>query len=73
MDVPTTDTPLLMTALTFPGDQPPRRNPPRDCHPLARYCVSVNTTYSPEFSSFIYALHSLQELKSYPDAIKSPE
>jgi len=63
-----------MLALTSPDDQPfPHRNPPRDHHLPARYCPSANTTYSPEFSSFIFALHSLHESKSYSEVVKSPE
>ena len=74
MDVTTTDTPLLMIALTSPDDQPPlRRNPPSDRHPPVRYCAFTNTIYSPEFSSFVSVLHSPQELESYFEAVKSPE
>jgi len=62
-----------MTAPTSPDDQP-RRNPPRDHYLPARYYVSANTTYSLEFSSFVYALHSLQEPKPYYfEAVNSPE
>ena len=32
----------------------------------------TNTTYSPEFPSFVFALYSLQESKPYSEAVKSP-
>jgi len=74
VDVPTTDTILLMTAPTSPGDQPPpRQNSPRDCHPHVWYCASTNITYSPKFSLFVYVLYSLQKPKSYFMVIKSSE
>ena len=73
VNVTTTDTLLLLTALTSRGDQLSCRNSPRDCHSLARYCVFVNATYSLEFSSFVFAHHSLQESKSYSEDVKSPE
>jgi len=38
-------------------------------HRPARYCASANTTYSPKFSSFVSALHSLQEPKSYSEVV----
>src|SRR5436189_4154056 len=62
-------------APTSPGDPPaplPRRNPPRDRRPPTRYCASANSTYSPKFASFICTIHSLQEPKSYSQAVKSP-
>ena len=73
VNVTTTDILLLLTALTSRGYQLSCRNSPRDCHPLARYCVFVNATYSLEFSSFVFAHHSLQEPKSYSEDVKSLE
>ena len=72
MNVITTDTLLLMTDPTFPGDQLPHRKPPRDHRPLVQYCASANTIYSPDFSLCVSALHSLQEPKSYSEVVKSP-
>lgn len=53
-----TDTSSI-AALDFSGDQHLFcRKPPRDRHPHVSYCASVNTTYSPTFSSFISTLWS---------------
>jgi len=73
VDVNTTDTLLLMIALTSPSDQPPPcQNPPRNLILLP--CASANnTTYSLEFSSFVPAFHSLHELKPYSEVVKSAE
>ena len=51
----------------------PRRNPPRDRHPPARYAQCVTSTYSPEFASFLAAIHSIHEPNSYSEVVKYPE
>ena len=71
MDVPITDTPLLMTAPTFSDDQPPHRNPPYDHHLPARYCLL--TLHILLSSHHVFVLHFLHEPKSYSKGIQSLE
>ena len=73
MDVTPTDV-HSMVVPSSPSDPPfPHRNPSRHHQPPIRYRSCMTSCYSSEFVSFLTAIHSLHESKSYSEAIKFSE
>ncbi|KAI6672400.1 hypothetical protein NL676_000306 [Syzygium grande] len=60
--------PPVVSALDDSAQLEPRRNPPRDRRPPARYVAA--TSYSTEFGSFLAVVHAVQEPTSYCEAVQ---